>query len=177
MKKFLALIISAIVLTVNLAGCGTAVQLNQSVEDYKFKEPISSLVKAFKDKKYIEDKSTVVEMTPVTQENNKGDEKEYGGYLEIGAVEGYRFTTTYNESTINLELYRYNTDKLDSTAKNIINSVKKDGKFKLENSSDAVDAYLSKDETFLMIYQDNSTDEKNTNRKKKVISFFEDYKK
>ena len=176
MKRTLALILSAAVLALSLAGCGGAIQKPETIESYSFKKPISKLIKALKDKKYLDDTAVITEMTPVTQETSTGDEAKFGGYLEIGAEEGYRFAYEYNDSKVYMEVYRYNTGKTDSKAKEIKDSVKKSGKFKLENSTDPVEAYLSKDEKYLMIYLDSSDAKKNKNRKDNVIKFFEDYK-
>ncbi len=174
MKRILALILIAVVPAISLAGCGGAIQKPETVESYSFKKPISKLIKALKDKKFLDDSAVITEMTPVTQETSTGDEARFGGYLEIGAAEGYRFAYQYNDNNVYMEVYRYSSKDSDK-AKEIKDSVKKSGKFKLENSTDPVEAHLSKDEKYLLIYLDSSDAQKNKNRKEKVISFFEDY--
>lgn len=175
MKRTLALILSSIVLALSLTGCGGNIQKPETLEEHSFKKPISGLIKALKDKKFLDKTAVITEMTPVTQENSSGDEAKYGGYLEIGAEEGYRFAYKYNDSNVYMELYRYNPDKLNDQAEKIIKSVKSNGKFKLDNSKDEVEAHFSKNKKYLMIYIDNSETDKNKNRKNKVISFFENY--
>ena len=72
-----------------------------------------------------------------------------------------------------MELYRY--DKLNDTAKKIISDVKSKGEFVLAEENEAIPAYLSKNEKFLMIYQDSSSEKKNKNKMKEAIEYFENY--
>jgi hypothetical protein len=178
MKKTLTLIVSVLLVVVCLAGCGASTTTTSQYKDVKadMSDSMNALVKNMRSEKYIDEEATVTEMSPVKQEDTKGNSGEYGGYLTVGAEEGWRFTFTYNSSNVNLELYRYNSKKLSDTGKSIIDSVKNNGYFNIADTSENIEAYLSEDENFLMIYQDSSTEKKNINKKNKVVKYFQSYK-
>ncbi len=58
----------------------------------------------------------------------------------------------------------------------IIDEVKNHGYFTYEGTDEKVDATLSADDNFLLIYQDSSTEKKNENKKADAEKFFKEYK-
>ncbi|MDY4813867.1 MAG: hypothetical protein SO152_08485, partial [Ruminococcus sp.] len=118
MKKIVAMIASIIMVAVFVTGCGVTPQTTQT--KVKLSSELSALEKGMQDKGFIPDNEkevTKTEMSPVKQEGTDGKMGEYGGYLIIGAVEGVRYSFKYNESDVNLEMYRFDTKKLDETGK------------------------------------------------------------
>lgn len=177
MKKILAMIASIIMVAVFVTGCGVAPQSTQT--KVKLSSSLSALEKGMKDKGFIPDKDkevTKTEMSPVKQEGTDGKMGEYGGYLIIGAVEGVRYSFKYNESDVNLEMYRFDPKKLDETGKKTISDVKSTGEMSVGEGESKIKAYLSADEKFLLIYQDSSTEKKNQNKMNDAIKYFEGYK-
>ncbi len=169
MKKISA-ILALIILVASLAGCGTTTAVKE--EKVNLSDELAAVEKVLKDEGYIPKDAVKTGMTPVSPEGTK---KKYGGYLEIGAVEGVRYTFKYNESDVNLELYRYDTDKIEDKGKEVIASVKDKGSFFLADGDEEITAYLSADEKYLMIYQDSSQEKKNQTRTADVIKLFEGY--
>ena len=82
----------------------------------------------------------------------------------------------YNNSDVNVEIYRYDSKKHTDVSKEIINEVKENGCFTLKGSDEKIDATLSADDNFLLIYQDSSTEKKNENKKADAEKFFKEYK-
>lgn len=79
----------------------------------------------------------------------------------VGAENGKKYATTYNGKNISVELYCYDTENLNDTAKSIIESVKNDGTFTILDFK-PVKAYLSDNGKYMMVYSDASIDESKT---------------
>lgn len=73
----------------------------------------------------------------------------------IGAQAGYRYSFTYEKGTIMAELYGYDTNNLNDTAKKMIESVKKNGYFQIEGF-DKVSASMSDNGKYLIVYLDSN---------------------
>ena len=101
-----------------------------------------------------------------------GDEKEMAAEF-IGAKEGVRYQFQYEGSNVTVELYEFDTENRPKEAADVMDSVKKDGKFTIMNQE--IEATLSDNEKYLMIYTDGSTNEKNVQRKEEVVAFFKAY--
>lgn len=169
MKKIIAVILSACCIGALLAGCGVSDALTQtkntetatqaseqenepSVKDTDFNNDFDGLCDYFVAKGYT-----------VAKAGDKLDEKkvtEMDAAL-VGAENGKKFATTYNGKNITVELYGYNTSELNDTAKQIIESVKKDGTFSILGF-DPVKAYISDNGKYMMVYSDASIDESKT---------------
>ena len=76
----------------------------------------------------------------------------------IVAKEGRKYT----KKNIKIELYVYDTNNLNDTANQIIESVKNNGEFVILDLP-AVKAYLSDNGKYLMIYSDDSIKKDNPN--------------
>ena len=90
---------------------------------------------------------------------------------------GKRFTAKKTGDTV-IELYEFDLNKLNDTAKSVIDSVKNDGTFENAMGETVEDVYLSENGKFLMIYSDKSSDKKNEDHietKNKVIKAFKEF--
>ena len=101
----------------------------------------------------------------------------------IGAKEGKKFAAKYAGSNIIIELYSYDTKKTNSTADEIVKSVKDNGTFSIYGLPD-VTAYLSDNGNYLMIYTDTAIDKTNPDKnsdnykhREQVIKDFKAFKK
>ncbi len=100
----------------------------------------------------------------------------------IGAENGVRYVFIVNSTSVDLELYEYDTKNLNDKAKEVLDEVKKSGKFTLFTDSETgetqtFEATLSDNGKYLMIYMDNSSDENNVARKKDITNAVKGFKK
>lgn len=177
MKKLIALIMMSILTASVFVGCGndpltsgsqtTATTATDkkgnsleaeetekiSKEDYS--KNLKGLAEYFNDLKYIEN------------EESKTTKMQY---KLIGAKAGNRYTI----GTASVELYEFDTKKLNDTAKGIIESVKNQGKFTLYDKE--IEAFLSDNEKYLMIYTDSTADDKTSDAYKTKQSAIKDFK-
>jgi len=93
----------------------------------------------------------------------------------IGAKSGAKYKYSYEGKDVIVELYEYDTSSLNETAKKVIDSVKKDGKFSIMNQD--VQAVISDSGKYLMVYKDNETAEKNVAHKTESAKLFKEFKK
>lgn len=164
MKKFrniIAIVISALMI-LSFTGCASAPQ-NQSdtVKVTKIEEKgIAKLAKDLLDDKLIESEAIDVQNEV------------------IGAIAGYRFIAKISDSeSAIVEIYEYDKDNLNDTAKGVISEVKKNGSFNMLEMTD-VEAELSDNEKYLMIYQDDKSkgdnaDQAHKERRNKITEIFE----
>lgn len=98
----------------------------------------------------------------------------------IGAKSGKRYTGKYGgKDNITIELYEYDPANLDSTGQKVIDQVKQQGTFTIFEKD--VEAYLSSNSKYLMVYKDSELAEDKNNdktedhkaRKQKVIEDFQ----
>lgn len=100
----------------------------------------------------------------------------------IGAEKGYRYVFAYEKGNINAELYEYNTNNLSDKAKATIKSVKDNGYFQIQGF-DKVEAYMSDNGKYLIIYSDsnlkdnNSPNESNKQRELDFLKAAEEFYK
>lgn len=100
----------------------------------------------------------------------------------IGAKDGIRYVFAVNSSSVDLELYEYDTENLNDRAKEVLEDVKKNGEFTLFADPDTgetqtFEATLSDSGKYLMIYMDSSSDENNVARKNDIIEVVKSFKK
>jgi hypothetical protein len=93
----------------------------------------------------------------------------------IGALKGSKYTFKYNNSDVTVEVYEYDTSKLNDTAKSVISQIQSNGKVTI--MSKEVSGTLSDSGKYLLFYTDNSTDEKNKAQTTKAIDTFKAFKK
>lgn len=161
MKKFLTIVCACLLISLVSAGCGIY-------------DPLSGGSSATSSQPASDAEATVAETKPKEYENTFEGLREYmkdSGYIDydndknepkkmqanlIGASKGERYT----KNTATVELYVYNLNKLNDTAKTTIESVKTNGYFTLYNEK--VNAYTSDNGKFLMIYNDVAVGEDDT---------------
>ena len=73
-------------------------------------------------------------------------------YDVIGAVNGYKYTYQYNDSSVQLELYEFPTADLPEAAQTVVDSVRENGSFEILDNT--VPARLSESGRFMIIYTD-----------------------
>lgn len=92
-------------------------------------------------------------------------------YSVIGAKDGDRYNFLVNNSTVFVELYEYEPDKLNDEGKRVIEEVKANGEFYVFGKDTELDgnvaypATLSANGKYLLLYTDSSNDVKNIQRK------------
>ncbi len=79
----------------------------------------------------------------------------------VGAEQGNKYETTYNNQNVTIELYSYDTSNLNDTAKQVIESAKSDNSFTILDLPTVTSVYLSDNGKYLMIYNDRSIDKTN----------------
>lgn len=93
----------------------------------------------------------------------------------IGAKSGVRYQFSYNgKNNVTAELYEYDPENLNKTAKDILDSVKSSGKFSLMGQQ--VNAVISDSGKYLMIYQDTVVKDENKANADKVTKLFKSFK-
>lgn len=95
-------------------------------------------------------------------------------YETIGAVDGYRYRFTLNNSTVQVEVYQYDLENLNEQGQTVLGDVKEKGFFTLLDKE--IPAVLSDSGKYLMIYTDSSTSEENTAQKERVLELFQGFK-
>ncbi len=169
MKKLLTAVLCAGLIALTASGCGynndaliqanseSAAKENASseqsateevIKDTDYKNDLGGLTDYFIAKGYIQkDEKTVTEMDASA----------------IGAKKGKKFAVVYEGQNVTIELYEYDVENLNDTAKSIISSVEKDGTFSIFDLP-AVPAYLSDNGKFLMVYNDKSISKDNPDK-------------
>lgn len=93
----------------------------------------------------------------------------------IGAKAGVRYMFDHTgKNNISAELYEYDLKNLNEKAKKVLDSVKTDGKFTLMGQQ--VQASLSDNGKYMMIYKNTMTDDANKAYDKKVLDLFRKFK-
>ena len=159
-KKVIALVLAVFVIS-SFAGCASAPQSqSKTVKISEFTDNgIKSLCTSLNKDELIPDEATDMQNEV------------------IGAVAGYRFVVTLDGGNALVELYEFDKDKLNDSAKKVIDSVKKDGTFNMLDISN-VKAELSDNEKYLMIYNDpksegDNPDAAHKERREKITKIFD----
>lgn len=129
-----------------------------SVDESKYEDNLDGLADYMKKKEYI-----------------SGDATETLAAV-IGAEKGVKYTGSYEgNNNITMELYEYDTASLNDTAKEVLEAVKKDGKFDMMGTM--VDAVISDSGKYLMIYKDSASGDLHDARTEAVMKDFKAFKK
>lgn len=171
MKKIISALLMASVIAVSAAGCGyndaleqaskanqQTTSASQSVSEQTskeaekvYKDSFDGLCSYMQDKGYYTDKAVKTEMDASF----------------IGAKQGIKYSISNN---LAIELYEYDTAKLNDTAKEIVKEVKDSNSFTIIEGYPVNAAYLSDNGKYLMIYNDTKIDknkpDKNSNEYK-----------
>lgn len=93
----------------------------------------------------------------------------------IGAKSGVRYAFGHDgKNNVSAELYEYDANDLNETARKIFASVKAEGKFTLMGQQ--MEASLSDSGKYLMIYKNSATDDANKTYNEKVLDLFHKFK-
>ena len=120
------------------------------IDAKNFSDNLQGLSEYFAKKEYITTKDGKIDESTVTVMDAS----------LIGAKEGKKYATAYGGKAITIELYEYDLKNLNDTAKTVIESVKNSGEFTILDLP-SVEAHLSDNEKYLMIYTDSSIDDAN----------------
>ncbi len=169
LKKVMAIALS-IISMVGLASCGagdvgregynpsstteTESKYEKPVEEYD--QTFDGMLECMKDRGYIQG-------VPMTMSADL-----------IGATRGYRYKYTFEKSNITVEFYEYDLNNLSDRANEVINQVKNDKTFSMND--DTVSAVLSNNCSCLMIYNYSKDDEANQQRLTDVENLLKEFK-
>lgn len=158
-KKIIALVLAAFIIA-SFAGCATAPQSqSETVKITEIKEAgTKALFTSLNKDKLVPDSATDMQNEV------------------IGAISGYRFTIELEGGNALVEFYEFDKDNLNDSAKRVINEVKKNGYFNMLDISN-VNAQLSDNEKYLMIYNDaksegDNPDSAHKERRDKITKIF-----
>lgn len=160
-KKIIALV-TAVLVIASFAGCATAPQSQSDtvkISDIKEKG-MANLCKQLNKDKLVPNEATDMQNEV------------------IGAISGYRFNVELEGGNALVELYEYDLDKLNETANRIISDVKENGTFNMLDISQNVEAELSDNDKYLMIYNDSKSvgdnaDKKHKEHREKITKIFD----
>lgn len=94
----------------------------------------------------------------------------------IGAKKGVRYQYGYNgKNNVTLELYEFDKDNLNETARKVLSEIKEKGSFSLMGGK--VPGVLSDSGKYLMIYRNSADDSENKAYGKKLEKLFRSFKK
>lgn len=171
MKKIISALLMASVIAISAAGCGyndaleqaskanqqttsasqSASEQTSKAAEKVYKDSFDGLCSYMQDKGYYTDKAVKTEMDASF----------------IGAKQGIKYSISNN---LAIELYEYDTTKLNDTAKEIVKEVKDSNSFTIIEGYPVNAAYLSDNGKYLMIYNDTKIDknkpDKNSNEYK-----------
>lgn len=180
MKKIISALLMASVIAISAAGCGyndaleqaskanqqtTSASQSASEQTSKeaekvYKDSFDGLCSYMQDKGYYTDKAVKTEMDASF----------------IGAKQGIKYSISNN---LAIELYEYDTAKLNDTAKEIVKEVKESNSFTIIEGYPVNAAYLSDNGKYLMIYNDTKIDknkpDKNSNEYKARENAIKDF--
>ena len=93
----------------------------------------------------------------------------------IGAKSGVKYVFGHNgKNNVTVEFYSFDPSSLSGSAKNIIESVEKNGYFTMMDKN--INAVMSDNGKYMMIYTNSATDDENKSYDKKVLKLFKGFK-
>ena len=93
----------------------------------------------------------------------------------IGAKEGRMYQFLFNDSSVQVELYEFDTENLNKKAQEYLQEVRENGKFTM-TGIESSNAYLSDSGKYLMVYHDTNTDEEHTNQSIRAQQMFKEFR-
>lgn len=172
MKRFIAAILCVGLIAAVSVGCGYKDALSKEnkattqateatgsaatadeVDAKNFEDNLNGLSNYFAKKGYITTKDGKIDESTVTVMDAS----------LIGAKEGKKYAASYGGKAITIELYEYNVNNLNDTAKAVVDSVKTNGEFTILDLP-SVKAYLSNNGRYIMVYTDDSIDNANPDK-------------
>ena len=174
MKRIILILIS-ILLILAFAGCGVSDPLNPdasvsdddkdqsvTVDDADYEDSIAGIYN------YMLAMGLIDKLEPTAMAADL-----------IGAEEGNKYVYRLNGKQIDVELYSYDIDNLNDTAKEILDSVKSSGSFEILGLGE-VEAIISDSGKYLLVYSDkafdsNNPNEDNVERRDRFVAAFKSF--
>ena len=169
-KKLMALVLAA-ALCVSLAACAVPQTSADKLETSSTTEDGEAVTE---DKDPADYETDIQGLCKFFEESGlTAGEKVQMSYDVIGAVNGYKYAYSYNDSSVQVELYEFPTENIPETAQAVIDSVREAGSFEILDST--VPAQISEDGRFMMVYTDAKAegDETSKAHKAHVTACFE----
>lgn len=178
MKKFItyAFALLILVFTFSLSACGEGDVGDKSyMENQSAASEISSQAsssQAQQDQTQIEKKPGIDALADyfIADGLIKEDTKAEVAPQVIGAKEGLRYTAQVGSSSFNIEFYEFDVNNLNETAEKTLSSIRETGQFELLNTK--VNAVISNNGKYIMIYDDKSDNPDNLAEKEKNTEIF-----
>jgi hypothetical protein len=171
MKKLWIISVAAL-LAVSLTACGTDLSASRNASASSQTSQAQSAASA--DDSAVEDNLAGLQKYLTANASVAGTPEEMRSDM-IGAKAGVRYKYDYNgKNNVTLELYEFDTKKLNDTAKKVISDVKSTGKFTVIGQQ--VNAVLSNSGKYLMIYNNSLTDDANKAYGEKIKKLFTEFK-
>lgn len=177
-KRIAAIFLSAAVCMVSLTACGMGGEAPSASSGAESGSVSSALVP--KSAAEVADSLDGLAEYMLTNGYVSGERAEMKGDF-IGAKEtGYKylFSAAGGTNNVRVELYEYDPNHLNDTAKAVIDSVKANGSFEIIGQT-VTGVYLSSNEKYLMIYVDanlNADAAENTELRDKAVKAFQAFK-
>lgn len=176
MNKILLLaVVSA--LCISFAGCGAGdVNTNSDNSSESKTESIQSedTDKKINDSDYSNDFDGLVNYLKACEIINNDTEGNARSYSYLGAVNGKAYS--YNSITVEIyQMYDKNSEEISDTGLNKINEVKSNGYVTILDTT--LEAFVSDNSKFLIIYLDNSDSEDSKKAKEKFFSAVNEFHK
>lgn len=105
--------------------------------------------------------------------NAVAGEKAEMSYKEIGAAGGFRYKFRFHNSTVQVEVYEFDTGNLDEKGKDCWSSAKEKGFITVLEKK--VPVVLSPNEKYLLIYTDTREEEANKAQQETVTKLFQGF--
>ncbi len=164
MKKIIIILMSIFIILI-LGACSApgfnnvqlieAPDIIEDVESGMFENTLEGLKKYFQTKGFV-----------------AGESQKMSAEL-IEAEDGYKYKFSYKGVNISIELYEYDTTKLNDKAKDIIYKVNQEGNITIQNIT--ANAVMSENNKYLMVYTKNKENDENIKRQENIIDSFKKF--
>lgn len=169
MKKRVLLIVAAmsLLVAVGLTGCGGTTVADPNAAS-SAAAPTASIALSEVSEDNLNGMITYLKGNGVIKEATTDMKSEM-----IGAVSGKMVQAIYGDSVALVEIYEFDKDNLNETAKEVIQNAKENEKFKSMDGE--LTATLSNNERYLMIYKDVYTDDTNRPIQERLLTLFKEF--
>ena len=177
-KRIAAVLLSAVICMGSLTACGMGGEVSSAVSGTESGSASSALTP--KAESEVADSLDGLAEFMLTNGYVSGEKAEMKGDF-IGAKEtGYKylFSAAGGTSNVRVELYEYDPENLNDTAKAVLESVKANGSFDLIGQT-VTGAYISNSGKYLMLYVDTSLNDgaaENIELRDKAVKAFQEFK-
>lgn len=169
MKKRVLLVVAAmsLLVAVGLTGCGGTTVSDPNAAS-NATTPTSSMALSDVSEDNLNGLITYLKGNSVIKEATTDMKAEM-----IGGVSGKMVQAIYGDSVALVEIYEFDKNNLNESAKEVIQEAKENGKFKSMDGD--LTATLSNNEKYLMIYKDVYTDDTNRPIQERLLTLFKEF--